>query len=180
MGTRPRINKTRGTSIVKDELVFVKNKSSDKARQIEIFEENIELDIWYDKHYLDRLQHGDDNGKREGIDSETVKRSIRNSLKHLLFYGARIKGYNFLNHENDLPLKILIQDSYSQEMTLNIALEIHFVNFNFYEITVKTAMCTNEFKIGVGQYVVELIDDNNSVLKKKEQNNIIEIHSCQV
>ena len=85
---------------IADPMEFKKNKSSDKARSVTSINERITIDLWFDKHYIDRHQHGDDNGKRDGIDSESVKEIVLRSVKHLLVYSACLPNFTFLNHEN--------------------------------------------------------------------------------
>lgn len=54
---------------------FVQNKCSEYARRILTILENVEIEIYFDKHYFIRMQHGDENGKRSGIDFESVKKT---------------------------------------------------------------------------------------------------------
>jgi hypothetical protein len=183
MGKRPRIVREGAMGeIVKDEMSFDKNLCSDKARQIELLEEKISFDLWYDKHYLDRAQHGDENGKRDGIEMDAVKKLVSEGLLHLLFYCAKVKGFSFLNHEHpkgERALRIVLQDSYTQSPSLNIIIEIHYVSFNKYEITVKTALCKDIFEFSDGQYAVELFDSGSSRLKLMDRGKVREIYICQ-
>jgi len=55
---------------------------------------------------------------------------------------------------------------------LNVVIETHFINLDEYELTIITAMKTNDFKITNGQYVLELFPDNGSILKKQESNKL--------
>ncbi len=162
---------------VDDELTFSENKCSDHARKIFAGFENIRVELWFDKHYYDRHQHGDDNGKREGIDPQTVENLVRRSIKHLLLYGAANRGFKFINYEgaNGQPVKIVLQEEFDGSM-LNVVIETHFVEINKYEITVKTAMCTDDFRIAMGQYVVELLGDG-SILKRFDNKKLVEICS---
>lgn len=78
-----------------DPLEFKKNKSSDNAREVTNINERITINLWFDKHYGDRHQHDDDNGKRDGIDHESVKTLVLQSVKHLLVYGACLPNFIF-------------------------------------------------------------------------------------
>jgi hypothetical protein len=53
----------KGVAAIQDELEFIKNKCSDHARKIFVQIENIHVEIWFDKHYHDRHQHGDEQPK---------------------------------------------------------------------------------------------------------------------
>ena len=100
-GKRPRIKKGKPI-VVNDELEFVKNKSSEKAQKAEEFDERIKIITWFDKHYLDRLQFGDENGKRAGIEKEQVIKLVRDAIKHLVYYSFKVKGFAFI--DDDAPL----------------------------------------------------------------------------
>jgi hypothetical protein len=178
---RPRINpKERmvGAMKVEDNLEFKANKCTKQARYIVDTSEMITLEIWFDKHYFTRKQHGDDDGLRVGIDEDEVKNLIVKSLKYMLFYSSRVSGFTFLNHESPVPIRIVLQDS-SNGITPNVPIEVHLINFLKYEVTVNTALRVNEFKIADGQYAIEILDENCSVLKKFVRGKIEEIFNCQ-
>jgi hypothetical protein len=174
---RPRIIRSLENNIVKDELAFVENLGSKNAREIKIISEKILFEIWHDKHYVIREQHGDEEGKREGVNNEAVERLIVNSFRHLLFYSARIKGFTFLNHENSAITRTILKDSYSQDESLTVVIQVHFRSFNKYEATVITAKSGN-FALGAGQYYIEFEDENSSVLKRLDNGKITEVFSC--
>jgi len=162
---------------IMDELEFIKNKCSDKARKIVTNIHKITIDLWLDKHYHNRTQLGDDNGKRENIDLETVKELVAHSIKHLLFYSSLIKGFTFLNHEKVVGQshRIVLQRELNESM-LNVLIQAHFIEPACFEITVITAMCVDGFRLGDGQFVVEMQGDN-SILKKFENKKFLEIAS---
>jgi len=164
-----------------DPLQFTKNKASNHARIETTINEKISIDLWFDKHYVDRHQHGDDNGKRDGIDKENVKKLALESLKHLLFYSAYIKNFTFLNHNysgnnSGNSLRIVCQKEIDGEL-LNAVIEVHFKLLNEFEITVKTAMRNNDFKLSEGQYAIEIFEEDSSVLKQMVKGKIQEIFS---
>ena len=176
-GKRPRIKK--GTPIlVQDELGFFKNKSSGKVQKAEEFDERIKINTWFDKHYLDRLQFGDENGKRTGIEKDQVRKLVHDSIKHLFYYSFRVKGFAFI--DDDAPpgkhLRIILQKEDSSGDMLNVITEIHLVNLNEYEVTIITAMKVNDFFMVDGQYILELYDETGSSLKRKEKGKLTEVY----
>lgn len=167
----------KGMPAIEDELEFKANKCSGNAKRIIIQEENIQIDLWFDKHYHDRYQHGDENGKRVGIDSHIVKELVLRSFKHLILYSSLIKGFTFLNHPAIATnsARVVLQE-FIDEAMLNVVIEVHFVDIYTYEVTVKTAMSTDHFRISDGQYAIEL-DGDSSILKKCERGTLKEIIS---
>ena len=59
---------------------------------------------------------------------------------------------------------------------LNVVIEAHFLDINRYEITVKTAMSTDDFKMSMGQYCIEIQGDS-SILRRKDNKQMVEICS---
>jgi hypothetical protein len=154
-------------NIIEDPLELKANKSSAKAKRIFSETENLIIELWFDKHYLDRDQHGDELGKRDGIDNNTVENLVRRCLKHMITYSTLIKGFNFLNQNlqrHERPIRIVLQDQTDHGL-LSVVIEAHYVELAKYEITVKTAMCKDDYYLSDNQYAIELIGDG-SVLKK--------------
>ncbi|MBP6432002.1 MAG: hypothetical protein KA319_09555 [Ferruginibacter sp.] len=157
-------------------MEFKENKCSVKARKVFVEHHNISLDIWYDKHYLDRYQHGDENGKRDGIDPSIIGKLIRKSIHYLIVFSAAIKNFNFLNPtKTQNPIRIVLRDSNVPEI-LNVAIEAHIISPTNYEITVKTAMLIENFKMATGQYMIDSQGDAISLLKF-ENKTFIEVFS---
>lgn len=166
----------RTANIIEDPLELRSNKSSAKARRVFTTVENITIELWFDKHYLDRNQHGDDSGKREGIDYDTVERLIKRSIKHLIVYSTIVKGFNFLNQnvqQPGRPLRVVLQEQ-SEFGFLNVVIEAHYLDIDKYELTVKTAMCKDDYRIPDNEYSIEL-DGNGSILKKCDIKTIREV-----
>ncbi len=166
--------------VIVDPLEFKKNKSSDKARNITSINERISIELWFDKHYIDRNQHGDEDGKRNGIDNTMVEALVLQSVKHLLFYSACVKNFTFLNHTeigNTGRVNRIVCQRVTDDGMLNVAIEAHYKSLKEYEITVKTAMCTDDFKLGDNQYVVEISGDDSSILKCMINRKVTEICS---
>jgi len=177
MAKRPRIGIPTASPAITDTLEFTKNKCSESARKVISHFENIEVELWFDKHYYVRAQHGDDYGKREGIDIEVVKDLVRSSIKHLYYYSLRIDGFAFINFSDQAKrfFRVLLKENYSGDKTLNVVVEFHFVDFRKYEVTIKTAMREDDFKVSDGQYIIELIDKDTSNLSRKNVNGIQKI-----
>ena len=149
-----------------DELEFTTNKSSVNARKIGNKIEQTSIDFWIDKHYHIRSQHGDQYGKREGIEPERVKEIIEESLKHLIFYSAVVKNFSFLNYNanpSERSLRVVCQKTYNNNKT-NVIIEAHVLTLSVFEITIFTAMQADEFKLSDGQYSIELLGGGNSIL----------------
>lgn len=166
----------KGVPALQDDLEFKRNKCSDHARRVFIEFEKICIELWFDKHYHNRHQFGDEVGKREGISPNTVEALVRRSLKHLLFYSAVVAGFKFVNWGTAQPfVRVILQEGSTGPM-LNVVIEAHFLDIDIYEMTVKTAMCVDDFRIAMGQHCIE-IQGNNSILKRKDNKHLIEICS---
>lgn len=98
MGNRPRIKKEIIGEVIVDQLSFYENKGSKNARKIVDKSEQMHIEIWYDKHYLSRLQFGEDDGtKRHGINEKIIEDLVACSIKHLICYCFKIKNFLFIN-----------------------------------------------------------------------------------
>ena len=58
---------------------------------------------------------------------------------------------------------------------LNVTIEAHYKSLREYEITVITAMCVNDFRIADNQCVIEILDEDSSVLRRMVNKNLREI-----
>jgi hypothetical protein len=146
-------------NIIEDPMALTENKSSVKARKVFTDNENITIELWFGKHYLDRDQHGDDWGKREGIDNDTVEDLVKRSVKHMILYSTFVKGFTFLNRNvqrHERSTRIVLQEQVDLGL-LNVVIEAHYLDINKYEITVVTAMCKNDYVPSDNQYVIELM-----------------------
>ena len=170
---RKRINRTAIVGeLVVDVEAYVTNKSSLKARKITTASEHIEIEIYFDKHYFDRQQHGDDVGERVGIDSDTVQSLLIEAAKHLFYYSIRNKSFSFVNFEAvPRPERIVLTKEIDNEEPLNVVAEYHYLSLNKYEVTLKTAMKTNGFNLSDGQYQLVLHTDNTSSLIRFQNRN---------
>jgi hypothetical protein len=157
----------KGSPAIEDELAFVSNKCSVKARKIDLVVENIQIELWFDKHYFNRYYLGDENGKREGIDPKAVGALVKKSFPFLLLYSCEVRGFAFVNYfdSGEPGIRVVLQQAL-EDRILNVVIETHYKGVNQFEMTVKTAMCCADFRISIGQYVIDF-HGNVPVLKKK-------------
>lgn len=123
-----------------------------------------------------RVQHGDNNGiKRHGINEEIIKELVCKSLKHLIYYSFKVKNFSFINFikVDNRSVRVVIRKETTGEI-LNVVLEFHHVLDHKYEVTVFTAMVSDDFRLSDGQFAV-LLDGNNSTLFKYDNKKLIEI-----
>jgi hypothetical protein len=174
MSNRPRIKKELLGNIVVDEVAYTQNKSLVNAKKVLDKSHHIEIEIWCAQHYYSRAQLGDENGKRAGIDEESIKEVVVNSIQHLFYNSFKLKTFTFINFEHGTrKIKIVLQ-VYKKEGILNVVTEFHHLEKNKYEVTVITAMQEDGFSIGVGQFALE-IDGDSSVLRKFDGKNLIDV-----
>ena len=129
---------------------FVQNKCSEYARRILTILENVEIEIYFDKHYFIRMQHGDADGERSGIDFESVKKLVIEASKHLFLHANKVRTFSFVNFEvADRSDRIVLTRVFEDEVKLNIVVEYHFLNMNSYEVTLITAMRKDDFTVSV-------------------------------
>lgn len=181
MGKGPRVTPSRELigKVVVDELEFTKNIGSKNARKIINKSEQIHVEIWYDKHYANRVQFGDNNGKRIGIEENRIQQLVSKSLLHLMYYSFQVKNFVFVSrikHNTISPRIVLQQDT--NEGILNVVVGFCHITSNKYEVTVYTAMVVNDFKIGDGQYSV-MIDHAYSTLYKMDNGKLKEIDNYE-
>lgn len=182
MGKRPRIPKTEKLPEVNppstsnsNKKEFTNNAASENAKLIHIYND-FQFEIWIDKHYEDRVNYGDENGQREGIEQEIVLPLIIESIKYIFhfFLANRITTFiNFpdkKNPKNKTKHRIVIKDYRKSEIPLNTVVEVHFINYGKFQITTITAMQTDDFLMTDGQYCVSFTDNsinlNRMILKK--------------
>lgn len=58
---------------------------------------------------------------------------------------------------------------------LNVVIEVHYKSLDEFEITVKTAMCSNDFRAADNQYVIEIFDYDSSILKRMVNKRLLEV-----
>jgi hypothetical protein len=176
-GNRPRIkNKMEDAVVVKDEMEYVENRSSKNARRVDEGFKRIKIGLWADKHYAVRYQHGDEGGRREGIDLDCVKALVNEAIHHLLYYCSKIKGFTFVTNETNVEraTRVVLQREEKDGIMLNIVIETHSMEIDHFEITIITAMKINGFDLSDGQYIIQIYEDG-SKLKRFVKGNIQEI-----
>lgn len=160
--------------LVVDELAFMKNKSSNKARKIRTIKEVLNLHVWFDKHYHNRQQFGEDDGvKRDGIEPQIVEDLIIRSIKHLFYYSSTLLTFRFINLDEINSIRVNLRDI-AYDVPLNVVTEVHFLDVNEFEITVITAMCIEDFWKKQGRHVLELQGDN-SVLYRTDNHSFTKL-----
>lgn len=171
---RKRIDySTKVGEVVVDVEAFVKNKSSERAKKITTASEQIEIDIYFDKHYFDREQHGDNEGKRDGIENETVQSLLIEAAKHLFYYSIRNRIFSFVNFDlGTRPERIVLTKEIDGELPLNIVAEYHYLSLNKYEVTLKTAMKIDNFRLSDAQFQLIIHSDDTSTLNRFEKNKV--------
>jgi hypothetical protein len=175
---RPRIGVTeKGKLVETDPQAFVKNKCSDKAKKTFDHKATVRISGWIDQHLHIRQQQGDEYGKRDGIDPVTVEGLVKESLKYLLLYSALVKGFKFINHPQvpETNKRIILRKD-NEGFWLYVVIEVHFLAVQEFEITIITAMQEADFRVGAGQYVVE-IQEGTSTLYKFDNEKFSEICS---
>lgn len=180
MGIRPRIKKTEKPASDANRG-FEPNCASDNAKFLHKYTE-FEVELWIDKHYEKRLLQGDDNGKREGINEKDVQELIIKAFKYLLDIYLRFPRFKFINffEPGKTPTKErLVLKNVHDNGTLNVVVEIHFLNTSKYEVTVITAMEVDNFKIADSQYVISLVQNRVS-LKRSVNKNLQEIYKLDL
>jgi hypothetical protein len=165
-GERPRIKSIITDSIVNLEA-YSENCCSKNARQVLLSPHKFNSDVWADKHYTIRVQQGDDNGVREGIELEAILELIRDTFNHVINYSLKYgKIVNFPPFAPPQSTRIVIQNHVdNEEHFLNVALEYHFLDVDTYEVTVWTAMKHKGFHIREGQYIIQLHHDKTILLQ---------------
>lgn len=168
-----------GAVAIDDQEAFIKNKSSDNVKKIMSISERFDIEVYFDKHYYIRHQHGDQEGKREGIEFESVKHLIVEAAKHLLFYSLRVKGFTFVNFEGiSRPERIVLTQLFDGDSDLNIVAEYHYLSMHKFEVTLVTAMRKDDFYFNDGVFQVKILPDDSSLLLKNEKGKILKISEC--
>lgn len=180
MGKRPRIkNIKKATS--ETEPDFKPNCASENAKLLHKYTE-FEVELWIDKHYQNRRIHGDENGRREGIEEKEVQDLIIKAFKYLLDIYLRFPRFTFINffEKDKTPTKErIVLKEIKDNGTLNVVIEIHFLDTSKYEVTVVTAMEVENFKVADGQYVISLVG-NRVLLKRNVNKNLQEIYKLEL
>jgi hypothetical protein len=172
---RKRISENNAEVII-DVDAWLENCTSKKVRHHTTFAENFQIEFWYDKHYWDRLHLGDDDGDRVGIEFEYVEPLVIKSFKHLMYYSLKHRDLLFVNHPppRTRNIRIVLRQTYTDKITLNIAVEYHFVSLNKFEVTIVTAMSIEDFQLGDNQYAIEF-NEEESILYRLVNKQVVKV-----
>jgi hypothetical protein len=174
----PKITPKQGSLLpIKDPLAYTENRCSKNAKKIKTLKSSVSFEMWHEKHYAIRMQFGDNDGKREGIDAHIIEALISRSLKHILAYSSIIKTFAPVNYSNvsERSERIVLKEE-SEHGMLNVAIEIHLISPEVYEITVLTAMCSDTYKLSDGQFAIQLTG-NESVIMQYSRGATKQIHN---
>lgn len=155
-----------------DDKAFVSNSASEKAKKIHVFDETLNIEIWIDKHYQDRVYHGSNDGtKRDGIEYKSIEPLLIKSFKHLLYYSLKHKNFVFINHPpNNLNnIRLVLKELIINELFLNAVVEYHFVDLNTIEVTIVTAMLIENFKMSEGQFGLEFAGNYSTLIQYRNK-----------
>jgi hypothetical protein len=163
---RKRIIEDKGEIII-DVETWLENCASKKVRHHTTFTENFQIEFWYDKHYWDRLHLGDDDGQRIGIEFKHVEPLVINSFKHLMYYSLKHRDLLFVNHPppRTRNIRVVLRQTFTDKATLNIVVEYHFINLKKFEVTIVTAMSTDQFELGDNQYAIEYNEEQSTLFR---------------
>ena len=180
MKQRAKIKKKN--KVVSELIEYKPNSASENAECIHKYEE-LKVELWCDKHYHNRLNYGDSNGKREGIEVNGVQHLIINSFKYLLDIYLRGIQFKFINYFNPkepkkTPIRIILKTPIN-ETILNVVAEIHYLETSKFEITVITAMSIDDFRVADGQYSL-MVNKNNVVLRRNIRKNMDLVHRLSI
>jgi hypothetical protein len=161
--------------LMPDDLEFVSNKCSSRSRKILVIDHKLTVELWFNKHYYDRHYPQDQKDKREGIEPDKIESLVSRSIKHLFWYSTVVGGFHFVNYEvaRHFPKRVVLRETI-EGSTLNVVIEVHFLSVTHYEVTVITAMVTDDFKIASGQFWVE-IKQEHSCLGKIDDGKVLDL-----
>jgi len=161
-----------------DDKAYIPNSATEKAKKIHVFDETLNIEIWVDKHYQNRVYHGSDDGtKRDGIEYENIEPLLIKSFKHLLYYSLKHKNFVFINHPPNRVgnIRIVLKELVEDNLFINAAVEYHFVDLKIIEVTIVTAMLIEDFKMSEGQFGIEFAGNCSTLIQcKMKKNGIVD------
>lgn len=153
-----------------DDKAYVANSATENAKKIHVFDETLNIEIWIDKHYQNRVYHGSDDGtKREGIEYKNIEPLLIKSFKHLLYYSLKHKNFVFINHPPNRVrnIRIVLKELVENNLFLNVTVEYHFVDLKTIEVTIVTAMLIEDFYMNDGQFGIEFAGNSSTLIQCK-------------
>lgn len=179
---RKRIPIGEGVAVTKigdEESLYESNRCSTNVKRIKNHVQELEITLWFHRHYEFRDAVGDENGPREGIGNDVVCDLIIDSMKYLFFFGSLLPSFSFINRLNPKlksnPIALVCRKETDLGM-LNVIIQVHFESIYEYEVTILTAMCVEGFRIFDNQYVLELVD-GGAVLSRMVNKQLVEVSS---
>ncbi len=151
-----------------DDKAYIANSATEKAKKVHVFDETLNIEIWIDKHYQDRVYHGSDDGtKRDGIEYKNIEPLLIKSFKHLLYYSLKHKNFVFINHppNKERNIRIVLKELVDASLFLNATVEFHFVDLKTIEVTIVTAMLIEDFYMSEGQFGIEFVDNCSTLIQ---------------
>ncbi len=68
------------------------------------------------------------------------------------------------------PVTRIVLQKETNSTILNVVILVYPLQLGCYEVTVKTAMCENDFRIGDGQFAVRLFESGATLFKCDNRN----------
>jgi hypothetical protein len=168
------VRNEKGTVINKtpifDDKAYIANSATENAKKIHVFDETLNIEIWIDKHYQNRVYHGSDDGtKREGIEYKNIEPLLIKSFKHLLYYSLKHKNFVFINHPPNKVgnIRLVLKELVENDLFLNATVEYHFVDLKTIEVTIVTAMLVEDFYMSEGQFGIEFAGNCSTLIQCK-------------
>ena len=156
-----------------DDKAYIANSATENAKKIHVFDETLNIEIWIDKHYQDRVYHGSDDGtKRDGIEYKNIEPLLIKSFKHLLYYSLKHKNFVFINHPPNKVgnIRLVLKELVDTDLFLNVVVEYHFVDLKTIEVTIVTALLVENFNMSEGQFGIEFEGNCSTLIQCKKKN----------
>lgn len=152
---------------------FQTNAASKNAKFLKNLDERLTIELWIDKHYLNRINFGDEFGERKDIEIIYIEELIQKSIKHLIYYTLKHSRFIFINFPPPKArnIRIVLKEQSIDTETLNVVVEYHFLDFNNFEVTVITAMRNENFVVSDGQCIITFENDISTlyIFKNKKE-----------
>jgi hypothetical protein len=156
-----------------DDKTYTANSATENAKKIHVFDETLNIEIWIDKHYHDRVYHGSDDGtKRDGIEYKNIEPLLIKSFKHLIYYSLKHKNFVFINHPRNKVgiIRLVLKELIDTCLFLNVVVEYHFVDLKTIEVTIVTALLIENFNMSEGQFGIEFEGNYSTLIQCKSKN----------
>ncbi len=160
---RKRIQPASKGLPVEDPNAYVQNKACDHTKPIRLVPGGISFKVDGAKHFYDQCRERD-------IESQyVIDELVIMSIRHMIYYSAAYEKFSYLNYNIQRYARnrsTVVIERVIGDLKLNALVEVHFNKINEYELTVITTMVEDSFWKHPGQFVIEIIDYDTSVLKQ--------------